>query len=424
MVRLILKTFGLGVVFGLGLSLVLGIGLYAYNANLLNRVISYVKPPANSAQALEVVLFEEKDTPANPYMNLNRNKQTPIPSGYSTHYINDTAEFWNALTTVIKNSGNSAIVFSDGIYNFNKTLNITVPNVMLLSKSGSPKTVILKGSGMQRSKKVNNLILVSASGFVLDGITLREAGNHLIQLAAEKNADIPVIRNCILQDGYEHLIKVSYNKNTPEIFSDTGLLEYCLFEYTLGIGPNYYIGGIDAHGIRNWTIRNNIFKNIASPSDRIAEHAIHIWNNTSNNLIEGNVIIDSDRGIGFGMRNGNRHPNIKYSNFGGAIKNNIIYHSENDDEFPDAGIILEDSPNTLIEDNVVFLEHNYRSAIEYRYLTTNNIVIKNNQTNKSISSRNGGQAKLVSNGENLEKVDILGKLKMRLNELGALEHLE
>lgn len=415
MIRPILKTFVLGVVFGLGFSAVLGVALYAYKANMFDKVIGYVKSSSQSVQAMDVVPFDDKNAPVNPYMSLSRFQQTPIPADYSVHFVSNPSELMAALRVVAAKSGNGAIVLSDGLYNLNTTLMITVPNVMLLSKSSDPGSVILKGKGMQRSEGIENLIHVSASGFVLDGITLKDAGNHLIQIAAEQNADMPVIRNCILQDGYEQLIKVSYDLKTPESFSDAGLVEYCLFEYTHGIGPNYYIGGIDAHGIRNWIIRNNVFKDISSPGEDIAEYAIHVWSNASNNMIQGNVVIDSDRAIGFGMREGG----VRYSNYGGTIKDNIIYHSNNNDKFADTGIALENSPKTLIEGNLIFLEHDYPRAIEYRYQTTNNVIIKKNQTNKSIASRDGGQAKLIDNNEDLERVDFLIKLNTRLGEFGV-----
>lgn len=413
MLRTILKTFGLGVVFGLGFSLVLGGAFFAYKGNLFEKVINYVKSADNSTQAMEVIPFDEKDVPENPFMNLKRFQQTPIPVGYSVHYVNDTNEFWSALEAVKKESGNSAILFMDGVYKLDRTIEITVPNVMLMSKSSDPRAVVLKGRGMHKTGQVENLIRVSASGFVLDGITLKETGNHLVQLAAEQNADIPVIRNCIMQDAYEQLLKVSYNKKTPENFSDAGLVENCLFEYTQGIAPNYYVGGIDAHGVRGWTIRNNVIKDIASPGQSIAEYAIHLWSNTSNNTVQGNVIIDSDRAIGFGMR----EDGVRYSNLGGLIKANIIYHSDNKDKFADTGISLENSPKTIVEDNLILLEHDYPRAIEYRYPTTNNVIIKNNQTNRSISSRDGGQAMTTGNGEDLGRMDFIVRLNQRLNEL-------
>jgi len=342
--------------------------------------------------------------------------QTPIPSGYAIHSVNNSAELIAALNSVRANFGKGAIVLADGTYPLTSTLQIDIPDVMLLSASADPSAVILKGNGMRVTSNVDNLIRVTASGFVLDGITLQEAGNHLIQITAETNADRPVIRNCVLQDSYEQLLKVSYNKELPANFSDGGLVENCVFRYTQGIGPNFYIGGIDAHGIRSWTIRNNIFKDIASPGGSPAEFAIHAWTNASDNLVEGNVIIDSDRGIGFGMVQ--THPNIQYSNLGGIIKNNIIYHTNNGDTFADVAIGLVDSANTLIEGNIIFMEHNYPNAIEYRFATTVNVSIKDNQTNKAIVSRNNGQATLTGNTNNLNRSSFLAVLNTRLGVLG------
>ena len=355
-----------------------------------------------------------QDPMASQHRQLRRDEQASIPSNYLVFHISDNTQLWQALASIHRHGGKGAVVFADGDYTLDKTINIEVPAVMLLSESADPEAVIISGLGMRPTKHVDNLIRVGAAGFVLDGITLRGVGNHLIQIAGENGADKPIIRNCILQDSYQQLVKVSYDGNRPEVFSDSGLIEYCRFEYTAGIGPNYYIGGIDAHGVRNWVIRNNVFKDIASPAEHIAEHAIHLWNNASHNFIEGNIIVDSDRGIGLGMRLGDRHPNVLFSNLAGVVKGNYIYHADNNDPFADTGIVLEDSPHVLIEENFLYLEHNYPRSIEYRYEATTSVMIKNNSTNRPISSRNNGVATLLGNNEKLTRKEFFIKLNDQL----------
>ena len=252
------------------------------------------------------------------------------------------------------------------------------------------------------------LIKVFAKHFSIDGITLQNAKAHLIQIAGEHNADYSVIRNCIFQDSYQQLIKISYDKEErAEISADFGLIENSTFRYTEGIGPNYYIGGIDLHAGNSWIIRNNKFKDIPSPGSSIAEHAIHAWNNANNTLVEQNIIEDCDRSIGFGLYTQDRHSSIAFSHRGGTIRNNLILHKNNNDPFADTGIILEDSANTLIENNRIWLEHDYPRAIEYRFPSTQNVIIKNNITNKDIVSRNGGKAKLLNNKSNAKFEEIL-----------------
>ena len=89
-----------------------------------------------------------------------------------------------------------------------------------------------------------------------------------------------------------------------------------------------------------------------------------------------------------------------FSHRGGVIRNNLILHNNNNDLFADTGIILEDSADTLIENNRIWLGHNYPNAIEYRYSSTQNVIIQNNITNKAIVSRNGGKATLSNNKTN------------------------
>ncbi len=359
---------------------------------------------------VEARLNEKRVNPNIKY--LQSNLREFLPSNFKKLYISNSQELYAAIKTInAQKSSDNILILEDGVYDVASTISITRPNTFIISFSGAPSKVVLRGNGMFKSPDVKNIFTVQAPGFLLDGVTLKEVSNHLIQIKGEKGANFPIIRNCILQDSYQQLIKVTTGrKNRP---SEGGIIENCLFEYTAGIGPNFYIGGIDAHGVTNWLIRKNVFKYIASPEKQISEYAVHLWGNAQNNIVDNNIIIDSDRGIGFGMGN-NKSDN--FSSFAGVVSNNIIWHSNNDHPFADTGICLENSPKTLIEGNYIYLEHNYDRAIEYRFVGTQQVTIQNNHVNKSITSRNGGQAELTNNSTDLEMVDFLIKMNKVFSE--------
>lgn len=156
--------------------------------------------------------------------------------------------------------------------------------------------------------------------------------------------------------------------------ADNGKVQCSLFEYTAGVGPQFYIGGLDIHKGNDWIVRDNIFKNIASPSGSTAEHAIHFWKQCADNIIERNIIINCDRGIGFGLGN-----DVNNGNLGGIIRNNMIYNNGLG-IFNDVGIGLEYSPNTKVYNNTIYIA--YQNAIEYRWGATTNVNIANNLTNR------------------------------------------
>ena len=299
--------------------------------------------------------------------------------------VSTASELSNAILEA-NSGGDKTIQLRPGTYILNNMLWVSANGVTVQSLSGNRGSVIIEGRGMWGS--VTHIFNVAGSNFTLRNVTLRRVANHAIQIHGELNADAPLISNVHILDTYEQMIKISYDSNNPASGSDNGIMENCRLEYSAGIGPQWYIGGIDAHNAKNWVIRRNIFRGIRSPSQDVAEFAIHFWSNSRNTSVERNWIINCDRGIGFGM--GNR------GHFGGIIRNNMIYHNATE-LFADVGISLESASNAKVYNNTIYQQHSYPSAIEYRFARTSGVLIVNNLTNKAISRRDGASGNISHN---------------------------
>jgi len=309
---------------------------------------------------------------------------TPSPAKTEV-LVSSVAQLETAINSA--NSGGDAnILVADGTYVLNNLLHITADNITVRGQSGNRDAVILRGQDMDGG--VSHVFLVRGSHFTVRDMTIGWVANHGIQIQGEQGASHVTMSNLRVADCFEQLIKVSYNAASPNS-STHGVLEDSLLEYTAGVGPQYYIGGIDAHQARNWTVRRNIFKNIASPSDSLAEHAVHFWSGSEDTLVEANLIIDCDRGIGFGL--GER------GHVRGVIRNNMIHHGNRNTTFADVGIDLQSSTGTMVYNNTIFFQNDYPNAIEYRFAATTGAYIANNLTNRAISARDGASGTLSHN---------------------------
>ena len=299
----------------------------------------------------------------------------------------------NALIQAIRSAnatgGNMTILIEDGTYQVATTASypyITANNLVIRSLSGDRDAVILTGTGM---KSVNPLVEIGLSvvgnNITIADLTIRDVGNHGIST----QGDSMFVHNVRIQNTYEQMLKGTAGGDG----ADNAIVQCSLFEYPGGVGPNWYIGGLDIHRGDNWVVRDNIFKNIISPSTAVAEHAIHFWNRSSNNTIERNWIVNCDRGIGFGLGDSPHE--------GGIIRNNMIYN-DGQSEFSDVGIGLESSSGAKVYNNTIFIT--YPNAIEYRFATSRANDIQNNLTNRQIRQRNGGMA-MVNNNFTKSKKD-------------------
>ena len=295
--------------------------------------------------------------------------------------VYNTVELKNAINQANAQGGNRTILIADGIYPIATSTSypyITASNMAFRSLSGNRDAVILKGTGMASGSGVENGIYLVGNNITIANLTIQEVGNHGIA----GQGDSLFVFNVKIQDTYEQMIKGTSAGDG----ADNGRVQCSLFKYSNNVGPNFYIGGLDIHKGDNWIVSDNVFINIASPSGSVAEHAIHFWNNSTNNTVERNVIINCDRGIGFGLGSSPSE--------GGIIRNNMIYN-DGTRPFSDVGISLESCPNTKIYNNTIYVD--YSNAIEYRFSATTNVEIANNLTNKLIRSRNGGTGNVSSN---------------------------
>jgi hypothetical protein len=301
--------------------------------------------------------------------------------------VSSTQQLLNAINTANANGGNMTILIADGTYQIASTTQypyVTVSNLVIRSASGKRNSVILTGGGMRDAGGVENGFYFTGNNITVADLTIRNVGNHGIAT----HGDNIVIHNVRFQDTYEQMLKGTNAGDGP----DNGIVRCCLFEYTAGIGPQFYIGGIDIHMGDGWLVQDNVFRNIKSPSNTVSEHSIHFWDNSSNNTIERNLIINCDRGIGFGLGD--------VPNNGGIIRNNMIYN-DGTGTFSDVGISLETSPNSRVYNNTIYLA-TYPNAIEYRFSATSNVYIQNNLCNRIIRSRDGASAILGTNVTNAQ----------------------
>jgi hypothetical protein len=292
-----------------------------------------------------------------------------------------------ALAAANAAGGRRTIRLADGVYALTDTLQVTAPGITLVGRSGDAARVVIQGDAMRPDARVGNLVRVSASGTTLRHLTLQRSRWHLVQVAGESDADGFSLLDCVMRDSYEQMLKVSVDPARPTVTADGGRVERCRFEYSAGVAPNWYTGGIDALGARDWVVRGNTFRGIASPGERISQFAVHFWAGSANALVERNLILDCDRGIGFGLDG--------RGNTGGTIRNNMIHHA-GAGPFADVGISLVDSPGSAVHHNTIFLRHGYPAAIEYRFAATRDVRISNNLANRPVLARDGASAALLA----------------------------
>ncbi|MEA2115086.1 MAG: right-handed parallel beta-helix repeat-containing protein [Thermodesulfobacteriota bacterium] len=303
--------------------------------------------------------------------------------------VNTVAELVSAVNNT-SSGGDRTILIADGTYLLDGVyLRLAVNDITVRSLSGDREAVFLDGE-----YRTTEIFQVVASGAVIADLTLKRAYDHPVHvMAASTDVENTLISNVHIIDPGQQAIKINPNAGRTH-FVNNGRITGCLIELTDSgramvweRNGSCYTGGVDAHQAEGWIVEDNEIRGFWC-SGGLSEHGIHFWSDSSNTLVQRNLIVDCDRGIGFGLgSSGHRR---------GIIRNNMIYHGE-DHGVSDVGIGLESTSDAQVYNNTVFHEHDYPNGIEYRFAASSNLTIVNNLTNRAITSRNGGTSSLISN---------------------------
>jgi len=283
-----------------------------------------------------------------------------------------------------------------------------VPGVTLRSQSGNRLGVVLDGR-----YAIGDVILIQNSDVTVADLTVTRSYWHLVHVVPVSGLTGTMLHNLRGVDGAEQFIKVNPANGA---YADNGVIRCSSLELTdVGrtfVRNNCYTGGIDIHQARGWRISGNIISGFWCGSG-LSEHAIHAWTGSRDTLIEGNVIVNSARGIGLGL--GSDVTGRVYSDapcgavtraghYGGAIINNFV--AANDPRLFastvgfDTGIGLEQSCNTnVLHNTVVSTTAPRSSSIEWRFANTT-AAVANNLTTHRLVARDGATATTGGNVEN------------------------
>jgi hypothetical protein len=311
----------------------------------------------------------------------------PPPTGEAVVTATNLSELQTRISAA---SGPTTIYLEDGLYSVTPAsiVNVYRDDITIRSKSGDRTAVIIEGQGMAAGGGgIGHGIYVAADNVTIADLTVRLTQHHGIFIT--EGSDNCRIYNVVVTDTGEQLIKAS-GSGPKE--SGSVACSWIGYTTTLDDGDDgWYTNGVDLIASQGWTIRNNTFSNIRHNPDltsRLAGPAILVWQASADTLVEGNAIIDCDRGIAFGDSSGS---GVQHS--GGIIRNNTITGYSGSD----VGIAVVRAPDALVEHNTVFAPDGvYPYSIEADQPETTGAIIRNNFTDEPILPDRRGAAATVS----------------------------
>ena len=318
----------------------------------------------------------------------------PPPSGEVIHVA--TAD---ELPVAVERVGpGGTILLADGHYK--------VPRVMVLrgrrdiairGAAGDPTRVTLSGQGWDSNVRGDDILHIGdCEGVMIADLTFADCRSYGIKVEAENAPKDIHIYNCRFRDIGVRAIKGSAGQD-PGVRAVKGSIRYCSFENKRVPPAEWLFGGdyisaIDMMALEDWTISDNVFRNIQGRNGG-GRAAVFVWVRSRRVVVERNLMVGCDRGVAFG------NPGRSTANVDGErlvyvadsiIRNNFIAGG------PDCGIELWHAERVKVLNNTIWRpERNWSRGIRIGTGTADTEIV-NNLVHGEIRFE-GGEAELRGN---------------------------
>ena len=197
------------------------------------------------------------------------------------------------------------ILLADGCFQLSRPLVLAGKRkVAIRGASGDPAKVTIVGQGWESEARNDDLLHIGrCESVMIADLTFADCRSYGIKVEAENAPKDIHIYHCRFRDIGVRAIKGSAGQD-PAVRAVKGSIRYCAFENRKVPPADWlfggdYIAGIDMMALEDWTISDNVFRDIKGRNGG-GRAAIFIWVRSRRVVVERNLIVNCDRGVAFG----------------------------------------------------------------------------------------------------------------------------
>lgn len=307
----------------------------------------------------------------------------------------------------------STIVLDDGVYALDggasDSIVVAQPGITIRSKSGSADAVVIDAGFVTQT-----VFSVEASDVTIAELTVRSAAGEgaaaairVLGGATEDTLRARIYRVRVV-DALGASVRIGRNASAGT-FADRGAIECSTLEVTDAARARSSCSSmmaISGHEARGWLVSHNLISGLTCPSQD--NRAIWFTGRSRDIVIDGNVIVDAEVGIGVGYSEAPVGSVRSYADdpceagayvdhIGGAICNNVVIATARHPRY-DSAIGVWAACGTRVAHNTVLAAIPPQSAsIEYRFASTRGVGVYNNLLPTPLLSRQDAVAEVAGN---------------------------
>ncbi|HKE48215.1 MAG TPA: hypothetical protein VKB52_09120, partial [Rhodanobacteraceae bacterium] len=265
-----------------------------------------------------------------------------------------------------------------------------IQNIQIRGATGNPADVVILGAGMLDAIVPFGFQVFTATDVTIADLSIGNVYYHDLAVQGEQGAQRVRVYHARLFDAGQQIVKGTPGADDVTIEYSELFLTAGAVNHPDGAPPgSCYTNAIDGVTSDRWIVRDNLIHDVWCQDATLAGPAVLLWQGSADTLVERNTILDSSRGIAFGLVSADDH-------VGGIARNNFIRWDASAPYAVDVPIYTT-SPNSEVLHNTALTMGRYPNAIEVRYGGATGVVVANNLLDAAIQPRDGATPDVSGN---------------------------